>query len=275
VVSAKRRWFYANSRWAGIATTRAVAVGNGRDLHCKVQMSTADGASFVWLLQYASGAAPKEHVFADGTHAYLFQDAAAPNAYYLFWRDLPPALPTAKPTMVLEYVRGDGPPRQASFQTPEALALSRLDNFCLVPDPAKVAAKVAATEIGAPDGEAQARMTGRKDAQFDAAHAWIMNDTDEWRLRASESRGAMGRVRECSLRIAGAREAPLAALLAQDKRWALEDDGPYNGGRARRYRITPDTMLVYFVTAEADGPMKSHTLSVIQGGPLVLRPVRR
>ena len=276
VVSAKRHWFYSGPRWVGIATTRTAAVGNARELHCKVQMSTADGKAFVWLLQYASGAAPKEHVFADGSHAYVFQDAATPNAYYLFWHDLPPVLPTAKPTSVLEYVTSDGPPRQAPFQTPEALALSRIERFCWTPAPERVAAKVAESGVGENDSEAVGRMTRPSaDVSYGQAHAWTMNDVDQWKLQTRSAVMKGDDFQECTVRIAGLREQRLLDLLAKDKRLELEGDGPYQGSQARRYRLGGNTVLIYFMSSEVDGPLKSHQLTLIAGGPLVIRPVRR
>lgn len=279
LAKATQHWVYNKAGWMGLATVRAVSDGDAKELHCKVQMNSADGLSFVWMLQYASGAAPKVHAFDDGAYAYLFPDAKTPNAYYVFWRELPTSIPNAKPTMIVEYVVREGAPLPVQVETPEEQAISRLERFCLDRTPSAVAAKVASGGLGTSDAPQLERLAQpRPDYRREPgqSHAWIMHDADEWRLQVSQAQHAsLGPVRECGLRLAGLREQALTDRLASDQRWALEEDAPYNGGRARRYRIGGDQILIYFTRTEPDGPLRDHTLSVVKGGPLVIHPVRR
>ena len=259
------QWRYDGPRWMALATTSQATFDGVKQVRCKVQLSSADAAPFDWLVQYASGSMPVAAVYPDGVRAMLFKDQrAAPGvtAYYVLWRGLPPAVWGAKPSVTLQYVVMT-PPAAADpfvFHAPEAMALARSERYCADAAPTAVAAQVAAARVGAPDPDAKPK------AHDHDMHAWIMRDSDEWRLRTSFGEIAGHRLNDCTLRMAGLRETAMVEALGADPRLTLTRYEVRAKGRVRQYEMADaDRTVIYFSEAGPDNPIKTHTLSVVEG----------
>jgi hypothetical protein len=123
-----------------------------------------------------------------------------------------------------------------------------------------VAAQVASARVGAPDPDAKPK------AHDHDMHAWIMRDSDEWRLRTSFATAAGKRLNDCTVRMAGLRETAMIEALAADPRLTLTRYEVRKKGAVRQYAVAgADRLLIYFVEAGPDNPIKSHSLSVVEG----------
>lgn len=259
------QWGYDGPRWMSLVSTAQTTVGGATQVRCKLQLSGAEAEGFDWLVQYASGSMPAAATYADGARVMLYKDRhAAPGltAYYVLWRGLPPAVWGGKPSIALQYVTiaGAAPADPFDFQAPEATLLTRSDQYCADADPTAVAAQVASARVGAPDPDAKPK------AHDHDMHAWIMRDSDEWRLRTSFGEVAGHRLNDCTIRMAGLRETVVIEALAADPRLTLTRHEAYKKGQVRQYeRTDADRTLIYFIEGGPENPIKTHTLSVVEG----------
>lgn len=267
------QWQYDGPRWVGLLHAGEARIEGGFEVRCKVQMSSGQAYWFDWMVQFASRSMPVARKLEGDGRVLLFKDRNAKDvdAYYVLWRELPPAVPGAKPTLALEYVvrTGQAPPAPFAFPTPETVALARIDHYCADLAPTAIAAKAAADPAASPDPSPQSLPIPHVDSpRIENVRSWAMRGDDEWRLTSQRiaSPATPKTLKMCSVRMVGLRDSAMERVLRDDPRLVLTETTRSNGGRVLDFHLKGvDRDLIYWVEDGPEAGSKEHNLILSEG----------